>query len=293
MYSCNQKDLRQRKTTSREKHKRRETMNRCGIPRTLVIIKPDAIIRDIEQKLVEALLDANLSIVSESWVQFDLDSLRRFYLWDRIIHPDELDEYLCSQPLRLLVLEGTDANEVALHVRSNFRQLHAQGWHNLMHCPDSAEEFEREYKFLFGGQMKPPKTNNQIEVVPFRQADQLLEILILFRTEERGGFWQPITGNIMIDEEPVKAAARELMEETSLEANSFVGPVHEFDFFDDNRQQHEVVFGAEILNDQEVKLSQEHTEYRWLTPGEAIEKYLKWPGNKVGVQNLEEHLRRQ
>jgi len=39
-------------------------------------------------------------------------------------------------------------------------------------------------------------------------------VLLLKRTRERGGFWQPVTGRIEPGEAPLAAARRELLEET-------------------------------------------------------------------------------
>jgi len=137
---------------------------------------------------------------------------------------------------------------------------------------------------------KTNRTDNQVEVIPFRYIDGILKVLILLRTEERGGFWQPVTGNVEKGEVPIDAALRELEEETSMEAVSIVGPVHEFDFFDDGREQHEVVFGAKIAKGEKIKLSREHEDYRWVEPDEAITSYLKWPGNISGVMKLVKYL---
>jgi len=122
-------------------------MKETNISRTLVIIKPGVFEQDLDPKLLRMFQAFGLSVICKYWIKFDLDSLRRFYQWDYIIHPNELEKYLCSQPLRLFILEGKDAIENALKIRKIFRDRYATGWRNLLHCPDSTAEFFRELEF--------------------------------------------------------------------------------------------------------------------------------------------------
>ena len=136
------------------------------------------------------------------------------------------------------------------------------------------------------------KTNNQVEVFIFKNTPEKgILFLLLKRIPKKGGFWQPITGNIQEGETFEKAAYREIQEETGISnVLRLIDTGYSFDFFDDNRWQHERVFGAETEERVPVALSHEHTEFKWVTKEEALNEYLKWPGNKEGLRKLCEIL---
>ncbi|MDO8436042.1 MAG: NUDIX pyrophosphatase [bacterium] len=136
------------------------------------------------------------------------------------------------------------------------------------------------------------KTNNQVEAFLFRKSPSRgVLFLVLKRSPEKGGFWQPITGNVKEGETFEEAARREIQEETGItQTLSLIDTGYSFDFFDDNRWQYERVFGAEVGEDTSIVLSREHIEFRWVTKEEALNQYLKWPGNKEGLKKLSEFL---
>ena len=84
---------------------------------------------------------------------------------------------------------------------------------------------------------------------------------------------------------------RAIREETGvLEVLRLIDTGYSFDFFDDNWWQHERVFGAEVDKNTKILPSCEHTEFKWVTKEEALNKYLKWPGNKEGLIKMSEIL---
>ncbi|MEK7655200.1 MAG: NUDIX domain-containing protein [Patescibacteria group bacterium] len=132
------------------------------------------------------------------------------------------------------------------------------------------------------------KTNNQVEAIVFRRSSSGdVQFLMLKRNEKKGGFWQPVTGNVKVEETFEEAAIREVQEELGItESPRIVDTGYSFDFFDDGRDQHEHVFGIEISPETSITLSDEHTEFAWASEDECLTAYLKYQGNKEGLRRL-------
>ena len=123
----------------------------------------------------------------------------------------------------------------------------------------------------------------QVQVVVMRPDPW--RILLLKRSEEDGGFWQPITGGINPGEEPKAAAWRELGEETGIHEGRLVDTGYSFEFTMRCTTMTEYVFGVQAPADTEPDLSAEHTAYRWVTLDEAL-ALLKWDNNKASVAHI-------
>jgi lipoyl(octanoyl) transferase len=100
------------------------------------------------------------------------------------------------------------------------------------------------------------------------------QVLLLKRAEERGGFWQPVTGRVEPGESPLAAAGRELQEETSFRAR--VVPLdyeHAFAWGTSAVPTlgREVAFLAEVEPGQVPQLSVEHTAFQWVDLARALE----------------------
>jgi len=117
-------------------------------------------------------------------------------------------------------------------------------------------------------------------------------VLLLRRTEGRGGFWQPVTGRVEPGETAADAARRELCEETGIDAPvDPLGYRHAFGLepgwaaaaAPDLRTAEETAFAARVPAASEVRLSAEHTDLAWLAPGEA-ESRLRHAGLRKAVQ---------
>jgi len=111
-------------------------------------------------------------------------------------------------------------------------------------------------KFL---NMSTQKTKKKVQVVILAES----EILLLKLAENRGGFWQNITGGVDDGEEYLDAAKRELFEETGIQASVIEIPF-EFNFVDRwNSLVTEKVFLCKLAKKTTPHLSDEHTDYRW------------------------------
>jgi lipoyl(octanoyl) transferase len=133
-----------------------------------------------------------------------------------------------------------------------------------------------------------PPALRTVSVVPLAPDGR---VLLLRRVETRGGFWQPVTGRIELDETPADAARRELREETGVDAPvEPLGYVHGFGI--DPRQAHEpspavrtaeeTAFVARLPAGAAV-LSHEHEEQAWLAAEEALAR-LPYPGLRRAVK---------
>lgn len=97
-------------------------------------------------------------------------------------------------------------------------------------------------------------------------------VLLLRRSEAKGGFWQPVTGRIEPEERPDRAAVRELLEETGV--STTVQPLEVPHVFAWGSQTPPVLarefpFVARVA-EQPIALSDEHQAFEWLDPAEAI-----------------------
>ena len=99
--------------------------------------------------------------------------------------------------------------------------------------------------------------------------------VLQMRRREPEGFWQSVTGSLKEGETPLKAALREVREETGLDASAgltdggFINryPIHpawRHRYEPDVKENTEYVFHLEIGEPCDVTLSPEHLEYRWL-----------------------------
>lgn len=130
---------------------------------------------------------------------------------------------------------------------------------------------------------------NKVEVIIFRKTKNRIEYLLLKRTPARGGFWQPVTGNVEPGESVESAARREVKEETGITNVTLIKDIHQFMF----AQYVEHVFGAEVISSAKVILDnnhiEEHTEYRWCTYDKAMH-LLRWQENMNALKKLHDYI---
>ncbi len=133
----------------------------------------------------------------------------------------------------------------------------------------------------------------QVEAIIYRRNCDRIEYLLLKRTPERNGFWQPVTGGVEEGETRKEALSREISEETGIEkVISIIEGLDYFEFSDPNPNQ-EYVYGVEISPLEEIVLDgKEHSEYRWCSFQEALQ-LLRWKENKRALRRLEKILTQQ
>ena len=98
--------------------------------------------------------------------------------------------------------------------------------------------------------------------------------------------WQGVAGKIESGETASETAIRELKEETGLNPiNMFVAD-HVSRFYETHGDRINLVpvFGIEVDSD-EVNLSEEHIDCKWVSINEALDKLI-WSGQKKGIQTV-------
>jgi len=130
----------------------------------------------------------------------------------------------------------------------------------------------------------------QVQAIVFRHVNGRLQYLLLKRTSERDGFWQPVTGGLEEGETRTSAVRREVREETGI-AN-FLRMIEDIHYFEYSLPQmiKEYVFGVEIQPTAEIVIDgKEHSQFKWCNYHEAI-GLLKWNENKEALSRLNEIL---
>ncbi len=140
----------------------------------------------------------------------------------------------------------------------------------------------------------------QVLVLPFWDSPDGQTLYAIFRREaSTGGYWQGISGGGEDNETPLEAARREAFEEAGIEPrNEFIPlrsvctiPVVNIAGFQWGASVlviPEYCFGAKLANPT-ICLSDEHSEYRWVTYDEGISQ-LQWDSNKNALWELDHRI---
>ena len=142
--------------------------------------------------------------------------------------------------------------------------------------------------------MRRPK---QVLVFLYRIINDKYEYCIFYRNDYH--FWQGLSGGVEDDEELIDTVKREVYEETGIEVKNIIkldtissipgiNVNKEFNYKNNIYIVYEYAFGIKI-NNEEIKLSNEHQEYRWVYYDEAI-TLLKYDSNKTALFELNERL---
>jgi 8-oxo-dGTP pyrophosphatase MutT (NUDIX family) len=128
------------------------------------------------------------------------------------------------------------------------------------------------------------------EVAIFVTRRHRTQVLIVHRSPVQGSYWHVVAGGVEPGETAEQAAARELKEETGLDATplasrqavEYLSPLTEEPA--DRRARydasvaevHVTCFVADAPDDWEPELDWEHDDHRWCSPEEAATT-LRWP----------------
>ena len=133
----------------------------------------------------------------------------------------------------------------------------------------------------------------QVLIIPYRKHENEFQFFILKRSDDK--YWQWIAGGGEDNETPNEAAIRETFEEIGLRKTELIKlesvcsiPVSHFPDLKLNANIltiPEFSFGVEIIKGEEIILSDEHDEFKWVNYAEA-ERSLKWESNRKALKEL-------
>lgn len=127
----------------------------------------------------------------------------------------------------------------------------------------------------------------------FRRGSDGDEWLVLKRAPHvmLGGAWAMVQGHIEPGERAYETAYRELQEETGLRPIAFwqASYVNRFYLAQTDQIILSPVFCAEAAPDAEVVLCDEHTDFEWVGPDEAMRRYV-WPGQRKSLKICREQF---
>jgi dATP pyrophosphohydrolase len=135
--------------------------------------------------------------------------------------------------------------------------------------------------------------SNLVEVHIFREIENGIEFLLLKRAEDQiyPAVWQMVSGKTKENEKAFETSLRELKEETNLTPlKMWIAPkVNSFYSSQSDSICLIPVFAVQVKKDSKVIISNEHSEYKWVTSDEA-KRFLAWHGQRKAVDLIEEYF---
>ena len=132
----------------------------------------------------------------------------------------------------------------------------------------------------------------QVDSYIYRNTDAGPVYLILKRSTGKyyEHLWQGVAGKIEKGETAWQAVVRELKEETGKIPKKMFVADHIASFYDARKDRIQMVpiFGIEVENS-EVQLSEEHSEYKWVSFEDAL-TLLTWKGQKEGLRTVRDEI---
>ncbi|HEY3249794.1 MAG TPA: NUDIX domain-containing protein [Ignavibacteria bacterium] len=139
----------------------------------------------------------------------------------------------------------------------------------------------------------PQIVTNYIELHVCHRSEEGFKFLLLKRSENAKiypGIWQMITGTIESHEHTKDSLIRELQEETGLIPQKIysIPKINTFYLAISDKICMSPVF-LTIVDKSDVKISTEHTEYKWATFDEACD-LIHWPNQVDSLKIIKEYL---
>lgn len=136
-----------------------------------------------------------------------------------------------------------------------------------------------------------------VEAHIFRQEGNDIEFLLIKRAENDKiypGLWQMVTGSIDENEKAYSTALREIKEETGLTPRNLWVIPNVNNFYNPSNDTVNLipVFAALVDSESNVKLSEEHSDFKWVCKEEAV-KILPWKGQRNSVETIHEYFTKE
>lgn len=140
---------------------------------------------------------------------------------------------------------------------------------------------------------KKYKNPNSILLIIFTTK---FKVLLLKKNSKRD-LWQSVTGSMELGENPYDTALRELQEETGINKQKsdliFDDLSHKFmiysewiDRYEESTYSNkEYIFSLKLNDEVSVKLSREHSSYKWVDLNDAIHLVFSWT-NKAALKAI-------
>lgn len=118
--------------------------------RSLVVIKPDAVLDRRNEKIKNFLISKGVTIIQEKNLWFTQETLKVFYLCPIPEASFEKMVKLYTKSFAILIVfEGEDAIAVGQEAKNLFRRKYNYGYYgSTIHAADNAEEYTREINLL-------------------------------------------------------------------------------------------------------------------------------------------------
>lgn len=132
----------------------------------------------------------------------------------------------------------------------------------------------------------------KVELIVFAHVENTLRFLLLKRSPEEGGFWQPVTGTLEMNESLRQCMRRELKEETGIKKITHISDeVYRFSWNKGDEIIVEMVYGVKV-HYQSITISAEHTDYQWCDFDTAL-RFLEKENNKEAFLRFHKRHPRQ
>lgn len=135
----------------------------------------------------------------------------------------------------------------------------------------------------------------EVHIISIEESKNIKYLLLKRSSNQKyPNIWQMVTGKVDNGELAYQTAKREVMEETNLDLKELYVVPNINSFYDsaDNSITHVPVFVGTVEPNSKVKISTEHSEYKWTSAKEA-KKLLAWPGQEKSVKIINQYFTKQ